>query len=136
MELLDARLGGTIPLDVILKAPAEAPEVAAETTASDDEGWEGDEGFFDDVFDIDFGFGADETQSAGYWFSLPGRQLVDQVHAIIESRAESGKVLSLSTAFEVMDGLYGGKLGGVELALVENSLPDDVNNALVTLLFC
>ena len=31
-----------------------------------------------------------------------------------------------------MDGLYGGKLGGVELALVENSLPDDVNNALVT----
>ena len=132
MELLDARLGGTIPLDVILKAPAEAPEVAAETTASDDEGWEDDDGFFDDVFDIDFGFGADETQSAGYWFSLPGRQLVDQVHAIIESRAESGKVLSLSTAFEVMDGLYGGKLGGVELALVENSLPDDVNNALVT----
>ena len=132
MELLDARLGGTIPLDVILKAPAEAPEVAAETTASDDEGWEDDDGFFDDVFDIDFGFGADETQSAGYWFSVPGRQLVDQVHAIIESRAESGKVLSLSTAFEVMDGLYGGKLGGVELALVENSLPDDVNNALVT----
>ena len=84
------------------------------------------------MFDIDFGFGADETQSAGYWFSVPGRQLVDQVHAIIESRAESGKVLSLSTAFEVMDGLYGGKLGGVELALVENSLPDDVNNALVT----
>ena len=132
MELLDARLGGTIPLDVILEAPAEAPEVEAETTASDDEGWEDDDGFFDDVFDIDFGFGADETQSAGYWFSVPGRQLVDQVHAIIESRAESGKVLSLSTAFEVMDGLYGGKLGGVELALVENSLPDDVNTALVT----
>ena len=133
MELLDARLGGTIPLDVILEAPAEAPEVAAETTETDDEGWEDDDdGFFDDVFDIDFGFGADETQPTGYWFSVPGRQLIDQVHAIIESRAESGKVLSLSTAFEVMDGLYGGKLGGVELALVENSLPDDVNNALVT----
>ena len=28
MELLDARLGGTIPLDVILEAPAEEPEVA------------------------------------------------------------------------------------------------------------
>ena len=132
MELLDARLGGTIPLDVILEAPAEEPEVAEAASSSDDEGWEDDDDFFDDVFDIDFGFGADETQSAGYWFSVPGRQLVDQVHAIIESRAESGKVLSLSTAFEVMDGLYGGKLGGVELALVENSLPDDVNNALVT----
>ena len=30
-----------------------------------------------------------------------------------------------------MDGLYGGKLGGVELALVENSLPEDVNDALL-----
>ena len=132
MELLDARLGGTIPLDVILKAPAEEPEVAAEVPQAHDEGWDDDDGFFDDVFDIDFGFGADDTQPTGYWFSVPGRQLVDQVHAIIENRAESGKVLSLSTAFEVMDGLYGGKLGGVELALVENSLPDDVNKALVT----
>ena len=132
MELLDARLGGTIPLDVILEAPAEEPEVAAVSSQSEDESWDEDDGFFDDVFDIDFGFGADETQPTGYWFSVPGRQLVDQVHAIIERRAESGKVLSLSTAFEVMDGLYGGKLGGVELALVENSLPDEVNKALVT----
>ena len=31
-----------------------------------------------------------------------------------------------------MDGLYGGKLGGVELALVENSLPEDVNDALLS----
>lgn len=132
MELLDARLGGTIPLDVILEAPAEEPEVAAVASQSEDGSWDEDDGFFDDVFDIDFGFGADETQPTGYWFSVPGRQLVDQVHAIIERRAESGKVLSLSTAFEVMDGLYGGKLGGVELALVENSLPDEVNKALVT----
>ena len=132
MELLDARLGGTIPLDVILEAPAEEPKVAAVSSQSEDESWDEDDGFFDDVFDIDFGFGADETQPTGYWFSVPGRQLVDQVHAIIERRAESGKVLSLSTAFEVMDGLYGGKLGGVELALVENSLPDEVNKALVT----
>ena len=84
MELLDARLGGTIPLDVILEAPAEEPEIAAETTQSDDEGWEDDDdSFFDDVFDIDFGFGADETRPTGYWFSVPGRQLIDQVHAII-----------------------------------------------------
>ena len=60
---------------------------------------------------------------------MPGRLLIDQVHAIIEGRAESGKVLSLS-AFEVMAGLYGGRLGGVELALIENS-SDEVNEALV-----
>ncbi len=132
MELLDARLGGTIPLDVILRAPAEMAQDAAEEGAVDGgEDWD-DDGFFDDAFDIDFGFGAEDSVKTGYWFSVPGRRLVDQVHSIIESRKESGKVLSLSTAFEVMDDLYGGQLGGVELAIIENSLPDDVNDALVT----
>ena len=131
MELLDARMGGTIPLDVILLAPAEADESTAEPVADEEDDWADDDGFFDDTFGIDFGFGAEETTQTGYWFSVPGRQILDEVHRIIEDRSESGKVLSLSTAFEVMDGLYGGKLGGVELALVENSLPDDVNSALV-----
>ena len=131
MELLDARLGGTIPLDVILTAPAETAVPPAEALTPDEgDGWD-DDGFFDEGFNIDFGFGAEDSQAAGYWFSLPGRLLIDQVHAIIENRAESGKVLSLSTAFEVMDGLYGGRLGGVELALIENSLPEEVNAALV-----
>ena len=113
MELLDARLGGTIPLVVILLAPPEITEPASETTAADEgDGWE-DDGFFDDGFGIDFGFGAEDSQTAGYWFSVPGRLLIDQVHAIIEGRAESGKVLSLSTAFEVMDGLYGGDLAAL-----------------------
>ena len=124
-------MGGTIPLDVILLAPAEADESTAEPVADEEDDWADDDGFFDDAFGIDFGFGAEETTQTGYWFSLPGRQILDEVHRIIEDRNESGKVLSLSTAFEVMDGLYGGKLGGVELALVENSLPDDVNSALV-----
>ena len=132
MELLDARLGGTIPLDVILLAPTEPEQASTDDTPPDADDWGEDDGFFDDGFGIDFGFGSEDSRDAGYWFSVPGRQLVDQVHAIIEAREESGKVLSLSTAFEVMDGLYGGKLGGVELALIENSLPEDVNEALVT----
>lgn len=49
MELLDARLGGTIPLDVILEAPAEEPEVAAVASQSEDGSWDEDDGFFDDV---------------------------------------------------------------------------------------
>ncbi|GIR72229.1 MAG: hypothetical protein CM15mP74_34800 [Halieaceae bacterium] len=108
MELLDARMGGTIPLDVILLAPAEADESTAEPAADEEDDWADDDGFFDDAFGIDFGFGAEETTQTGYWFSVPGRQILDEVHRIIEDRSESGKVLSLSTAFEVMDGLYGG----------------------------
>ena len=133
MELLDARLGGTIPLDVILLAPEEPEaEASAASHAETDGGWDDDDAFVDDGFGIDFSFDSEDTASAGYWFTVPGRKLIDDVHAMIEAREESGKVLSLSTAFEVMDGLYGGQLGGVELALIENSLPADVNRALIS----
>jgi predicted RND superfamily exporter protein len=132
MSLLDARLGGTIPLDVILLAPPELDSTPAEVLdQGSDSGWDQDDDFMDDGFGIDFSFDSENTATAGYWFTVPGRQLIDDVHTIVEAREESGKVLSLSTAFAVMDDLYGGQLGGVELALIENSLPDDVNRSLI-----
>ena len=149
MELLDSRLGGTIPLDIILYPPAEEPEVAmafaneglddgvidegfddvealdAESGFEDDDFWE------DDPFGEDVSFADENSAEIGYWFSLEGRDLIDQIHSIVESREESGKVLSLSTGFSVMDRLYDDKLGSVELALVERSLPEDVAEVLI-----
>ena len=136
MELLDSKLGGTIPLDIIVRAPeraateAVATEEVSDFDPADDEGW-GDDEFSEDPFASEFGFGSESASNTSHWFSLPGRQEIDQVQAIVAGREESGKVLSLATAFEVMDGIYGSRLGGIELALIENSLPDDVNDALV-----
>ena len=101
MELLDSRLGGTIPLDIILYPPAEEAEVA---TASANEGVDDgfiDEGFDDlEAFDAESGFEgnddlweddpfgedvsfADENSAEiGYWFSLEGRDLIDQIHSL------------------------------------------------------
>ena len=76
-------------------------------------------------------FADENSAEIGYWFSLEGRDLIDQIHGIVESREESGKVLSLSTGFSVMDRLYDDKLGSVELALVERSLPEDVAEVLI-----
>lgn len=153
MELLDSRLGGTIPLDIILYPPAasspDANEVAAMGAVTLDESLSAEEESFDSDFTDDFGddggdlwdddpFGedvsfADENSAEiGYWFTLEGRDLVDQIHNIVDARPESGKVLSLSTGFSVMDRLYDDKLGGVELALVERSLPSDVAEVLIT----
>ena len=148
MELLDARLGGTIPLDVVLYPPREevvnsdavrsvdaaVPQYsdAVETTAT---GGLADS-FADDPF-ADDGFGGDDffaeegSVAPSFWFSPQGRDLLDKAHELIEARTETGKVLSLSTAFEVMDGLYGAPLGAIELALVQNSMPEDVAATLV-----
>ena len=153
MELLDARLGGTIPLDIILYPPSEsiqpvdalasadlalADELATtDVVASDDLGFEddlgdGEDGLWDDdPFGEDVSFADENSAEIGYWFTLEGRDLVDQIHGIVDARPESGKVLSLSTGFSVMDRLYDDKLGGVELALVERSLPADVAEVLI-----
>ena len=153
MELLDARLGGTIPLDIILYPPPEsiqpvdalasadlalADELATtDVVASDGLGFEddlgdGEDGLWDDdPFGEDVSFADENSAEIGYWFTLEGRDLVDQIHGIVDARPESGKVLSLSTGFSVMDRLYDDKLGGVELALVERSLPADVAEVLI-----
>ncbi|WP_435212305.1 efflux RND transporter permease subunit [Luminiphilus sp. nBUS_16] len=153
MELLDARLGGTIPLDIVLYPPHEESADTAAVGSVDtaelqqlDAGAATDMGglsdtFADDPFgDDDFGDdgfgGGDFFAEAGsvapsYWFSPQGRDLLDQAHRLVEARTETGKVLSLSTAFEVMDGLYGAPLGAIELALVQNSMPEDVAATLV-----
>ena len=148
MELLDSKLGGTIPLDIILYPPSEVesetgssgtPGSASVVTeladsASDvilDDPFE-DDFLADDPFADDDIFASDSSTKPAYWFTPEGRQLLDMAHQIVDAREETGKVLSLSTAFEVMDGLYGAPLGAIELALVENSMPDDVNNTLVS----
>ena len=153
MELLDSRLGGTIPLDIILYPPSESTQTVdvlasadlaladerttIEVVASDDLGFEDDFGsdedelWDDDPFGEDVSFADENSAEIGYWFTLEGRDLVDQIHRIVDARPESGKVLSLSTGFSVMDRLYDDKLGGVELALVERSLPADVAEVLI-----
>ena len=153
MELLDSRLGGTIPLDIILYPPSESIQpvdalasgnqsfaderTTSDVVTSDDSGFEDDFGddedglWDDDPFGEDVSFADENSAEIGYWFTLEGRDLVDQIHGIVDARAESGKVLSLSTGFSVMDRLYDDKLGGVELALVERSLPADVAEVLI-----
>lgn len=149
MELLDARLGGTIPLDIIFYPPAAKEDATAASDAMEslkadlvsepfegiDDDFMGDDPFADDPFGDDaFGsdvFGGEPDSTPSYWFTVQGRALLDRAHEIVDARSETGKVLSLSTAFKVMDGLYGAPLGAVEMALVQNSMPKDVNETLV-----
>lgn len=149
MELLDSKLGGTIPLDIILYPPEReqlsglassqsVPGVDPETDFADpitdallDDPFE-DDFLADDPFAGEDIFASDSSTKPAYWFTPEGRLLLDRAHLLVDQREETGKVLSLSTAFEVMDGLYGAPLGAIELALVENSMPEDVNNTLVS----
>ncbi len=144
MELLDARLGGTIPLDIVIEVEESAAgpvfaqdpgEAAGEIAAAADEA---DELFSDDPFaddfedDFDDGFassGDDFEQS--YWFTVRGMEQLEDIHEYVDSLPQTGKVLSLATTYKVVKQLLDGDVGDVELALVQKSLPRDVANLIV-----
>ena len=159
MELLDAKLGGTIPLDIVLSAPdfdQPLPPVAVPGRSASTEPVLADDPFAEDADDFaaapvsedplgdddwgdDSGGGFDDFSADGstsfkpsYWFSLQGMREVDSIHNYLDSLPETGKVLSLSTVFSVVKNLMGEDIGGVELALVQKSLPDDIKDMMLT----
>ena len=142
MQIIDTALGGTTPLDIIIQAPTFDPvdlvERPNEQPSDDGYGFdeEDDYGFEDDYGDIEAET-ADENNTSdnfqpSYWFSLAGMREIDQLHNYIDSLPETGKVLSLSTVFAVVKNLMGQDIGGVELAIVQKSFPDDLKELMVS----
>lgn len=139
MELLDIQLGGTIPLDVIITPPDEdtplpglenVPTAETLPIGENDEFADDDWG---DEFSDDVGFASvEDSFQPSYWFSLAGMRELDRIHDYVDSRPETGKVLSLSTVFAVVKNLMGEDIGGVELAIVQKSFPDDMKKLMVS----
>jgi predicted RND superfamily exporter protein len=157
MQLLDSKLGGTIPLDIIITPPdAEAPlpglenvSRSAPTALAADDEFAGDDSFdaavdgdlnadsdgdeWENEFGSDEGFASlDDGFKPSYWFSLAGMRELDRIHAYVDSLPETGKVLSLSTVFSVVKNLMGEDIGGVELAIVQKSFPEDMKKLMVS----
>ena len=117
MELLDTKLGGTIPLDFVIDA---GEPVAAFSEATDDP--------FDDPFGQEDG-ASDETS---YWFNGYRLTQIETIHDYLESLPEVGKVLSLATGMKVIKQLNDGLMpDDYELALLRKYLPEDVKEALL-----
>jgi predicted RND superfamily exporter protein len=115
MSLIDEKLGGTTPMDVIIDAPK-------------DEFFEdGDEFSLTDLL-----LGGDITASS-YWFNSAGLQDVAEIHTYLESLAETGKVLSVHTAMQMLEALNNGKpYSDFKLAIVYKRIPKDLKDALIT----
>ena len=114
MDLLDTRLGGTAPLDIVINAPSD---------------WNIQE---EDNFDDDFGFEDDEFQN-GYWWNTISLDRLEAIHDYIDSLPEIGKVLSVASGIKVARELKDGEpLSELDLALVKNMLPEDIKENLLS----
>ena len=116
MELLDLKLGGTAPLDIVLESPQDYAQESSE---------------FDDDFEDDFGF--DETSSNGYWWNIINIKRLEAVHDYVDSLPEVGKVLSVASGIKVAEELKDGEpISELDLALVKNLLPEDIKETLLS----
>ncbi|MAY39986.1 MULTISPECIES: efflux RND transporter permease subunit [Spongiibacter] len=141
METIDAELGGTIGLDVILDRPdvASAPSDGGEFDDAFSEDFSNADDFappqddFADDFGEDFGddFGGGAASSPqSEWFTVAGMRRIKEVHDYLDSLPETGKVLSLATFYELMQ-LVMGNVDDLQLALAQRSLPESITNILV-----
>jgi predicted RND superfamily exporter protein len=119
MELLDTKLGGTAPLDIVINAPIN-------WKAYEEEDFEDDFGFDDD-------FGSEEEISNGYWWNTITLNQLEEIHDYLNSLPEIGKVLSVASGIKVARNLKDGEpLSELDLALVKNMLPEDVKDNLLS----
>jgi len=125
MKVIDERLGGTTPLDVIVEfEEPEVPLAAAETAVA-----ENDAEF--DEFDEFDEFEEDGTGEK-YWFTSEKMAQIKSVHHYLENLRETGKVMSLATMLSIMEKVNDGKpLDGLELALLYSEAPEEIKAMLI-----
>ena len=118
MELLDQKLGGTAPLDIIIKAPQEFYVQNK------------DQDVFEDDFEDDYA--EEDSSTSGYWWSVRSIDRLEEIHDYLDSLPEIGKVLSIASGIKVAERLNDGEpLSELDLALVKNMLPDEIKESML-----
>lgn len=128
MEVIDQKLGGTIPLDIVIKAKA-APVLSNDKVEASSF-----EEIAFDTFDSDMSdpFGGSSDTTLGYWFTRHGLTKISQLHAYLDQFEETGKVISLGSLYQVMKDVTGTDIDDFQLALIGQNLTSDIKEALVT----
>ena len=125
MKLIDEKLGGTTPMEVVINFKKEDIISEENTVPSDDT----ELGLDDDFFD----FGSEtEINSEDYWFTSTKIKQIEKVHNYLESLPEVGKVLSLTSLITVAEDLNQGKeFDPFKLNIIYKKLPDDFKKKVV-----
>ncbi|WP_440654571.1 efflux RND transporter permease subunit [Candidatus Pelagibacter sp. HIMB1506] len=114
MKLIDEELGGTTPLEVILKFPKKE-----EKKSEDDDEFEdwGDE---------------EDTNDEKYWFTKDKIDRIASVHNYLDSLPQVGKVLSFSSIIDVATQLNNNNpLGTLEMGVLYSKIPESIKTEII-----
>lgn len=113
MKLIDEKLGGTTPLEIIVKFK----DASSKKASSDD--------FFETS-------NSDEFKDS-YWFTNFRTETITNVHKYLEGLPEIGKVLSFYSVIQMGEKINDNKkLGSLETAILYSKLPDDIKKNIVS----
>ncbi|HEY7774877.1 MAG TPA: MMPL family transporter [Marinagarivorans sp.] len=112
-------------------AEVEAPEAGGEDAFDEVDDPFGESSEQDDPFAEADPFGDEgDKKQASIWMTVAGLQLIDRITSYLDKQPEIGKVQSLATLYEVGKDING-SLNNFELAVMEQSLTEDVEQVLV-----
>ena len=115
MKLIDEELGGTTPLEVIIKFPKKEIENTTEVD-EDFEDWGDDE----------------NTNDEKYWFTKDKIDKIKSVHNYLDGLPEIGKVISFSSIIDVATQLNNNQpLGTLEMGVLYSKIPDNIKTEII-----
>jgi predicted RND superfamily exporter protein len=124
MSLIDRKLGGTTPMEVIIDAPASF--FIEEEPDEEEPLFDEDELFFDES--------REEAGLTGtsYWFNSFTLGKVAEIHNYLDNLEESGKVISITTSMRMLEKLDANILhDNFALAVLFKRLPEEIKSALI-----
>ena len=98
MLVIDNKLGGTTPFDIIIDAPKNLNKDKYEDKFDD----------FDDFDDLEEANIAQDTNCSydnGYWFTRSGITTIRKIHNYLDGLSETGKIISFNTAIDMLQSL-------------------------------
>jgi len=111
MKLIDEKLGGTTPLEVIIKFPKKEEKKKNE----DEDDW-----------------GEQDENDDKYWFTKDKIDKISKVHNYLDSLDPVGKVLSFSSIIEVATQLNNNKpLGTLEMGVLYSKIPKSIKKEII-----
>jgi len=116
MKKIDDDLGGTTPLNVIIKFPVKKKDTNEEEDEFDE--WEEENETNED--------------KAKYWFTRDKMDKIIKVHDYLDSLPEIGKVLSFGSILRVAEDLNNKKLQSLEIAVLYSKIPATIKSEIVT----
>jgi predicted RND superfamily exporter protein len=116
MKKIDDQLGGTTPLDIILKFPT-----SENKKEKDDQFSEWEEDNKDSNNDI-----------SKYWFTRNKIDKILKVHDYLDSLPEIGKVISFGSIIRVAEDLTGNKLETLEAGILYSKIPEEIKKEIIS----